>query len=89
MKAIVSVIGKDKKGIIAKVSNALYQLNINIEDISQTIMQDYFTMIMLVDLSGADCDFNGVSQILQETAEDIGVEIHIQNEAIFNSMHRI
>ena len=48
MKAIVSVIGKDKKGIIAKVSNALYQMDINIEDISQTIMQDYFTMIMAV-----------------------------------------
>ncbi len=89
MKAIVSVIGKDKKGIIAKVSNALFELNINIEDISQTVMQDYFTMIMLVDLTGADCDFNGVSQKLHETAEDIGVEIHIQNEAIFNSMHRI
>ncbi len=89
MKAIVSVIGKDKKGIIAKVSNTLFQLSINIEDISQTVMQDYFTMIMLVDLSGTDCDFNAVSQKLQETAGDIGVEIHIQNEAIFNSMHRI
>lgn len=89
MKAIVSVIGKDKKGIIAKVSNTLYQLNVNIEDISQTVMQDYFTMIMLVDLSGATCDFNAITQKLNEAAEDIGVEIHIQNEAIFNSMHRI
>ena len=55
MKAIVSVIGKDKKGIIAKVSNALYEMSINIEDISQTIMQDYFTMIMAVDI--AECPF--------------------------------
>ena len=51
MKAIVSVIGKDKKGIIAKVSNILYEQDINIEDISQTIMQDYFTMIMMVSIS--------------------------------------
>ena len=90
MKAIVSVIGKDKKGIIAKVSGALYDMNVNIEDISQTIMQDYFTMIMLVDLADADKSFIQISDALSALGKDtLGVDIRIQNEAIFNAMHRV
>lgn len=89
MKAVVSVIGTDRKGIIAKVSNALFELNINVEDISQTIMQSYFTMIMLVDLSEANRDFKGVSEKLSALGDEIGVEIRIQNEQIFTAMHRI
>ena len=90
MKAIVSVIGKDKKGIIAKVSGALFDMNVNIEDLRQTIMQDYFTMIMLVDLADADKSFIEISEALSALGKDtLGVDIRIQNEAIFNAMHRV
>lgn len=88
MKAIVSVIGKDKKGIIAKVSNILYENDINIEDISQTIMQDYFTMIMMVSIS-ANSDVTKLSEILTKTGEELGVIIRVQHEDIFNAMHKL
>ena len=89
MKAIVSVVGKDKKGIIAKVSTALYEMNINIENISQTIMQDYFTMIMAVDASGSDLKFEAIKDNLNALASKLGLEIHIQLQSIFDSMHRL
>lgn len=88
MKAIISVIGKDKKGIIAKVSTYLCENNINIEDISQTIMQGHFTMIMVVNID----DNNKIDQIsdeLNKIANEIDVEIRIQHETIFNAMHKI
>ena len=88
MKAIVSVIGKDKKGIIAKVSNILYENDINIEDIAQTIMQDYFTMIMMVSIS-ANSDVTKLSDILTKTGEELGVTIRVQHEDIFNAMHKL
>ncbi len=88
MKAIVSVIGKDKKGIIAKVSNILYENDINIEDISQTIMQDYFTMIMMVSIS-ANSDVTKLGEILTKTGEELGVIIRVQHEDIFNAMHKL
>lgn len=89
MKAIVSVIGKDKTGIIAKVSTALSQYSVNIEDISQTIMQDYFTMIMLVDISGFNQNFSTLAASLENLGESIGVNIRIQHEDIFSAMHKI
>lgn len=89
MKAIVSVIGEDRRGIIAKVATALWEMNINVEDISQTIMQEYFTMIMLVDLSEANLAFDEISARLKQTGEKIGVDIRIQSEAIFQAMHRV
>lgn len=89
MRAIVSVVGKDTKGIIAKVSNILYQNDFNIEDISQTVMQDkFFTMIMLVTLEN-DANFASINDIMKKLALEIGVEINIRHEDIFNSMHRI
>lgn len=87
MKAVITVVGKDKTGIIARVSNVLYKNNINILDISQTIMDDMFTMIMMVDMSNAVN--KTVSQELEEIAEDMGLSIHLQNEEVFRSMHRI
>ena len=87
MKAVVTVVGKDKPGIIAKVSTVLYENNINILDISQTIMQDLFTMIMLVDMSSSTV--RTISDKLDNVAEEIGVKIHLQNEELFSSMHRI
>ena len=89
MKAIVSVIGTDKRGIIAKVTTALWEFNANVEDISQTVMQNYFTMIMLVDLSEATVGFARIKEKLNALGEEIGVEIRIQTEDIFNAMHRI
>lgn len=89
MKAVVTVVGKDTKGIIAKVSTALYESNVNILDISQTIMQDLFTMIMLVDCGESDCTISDISNNLQKLAEDMGLSIHVQREEIFSSMHKI
>ncbi len=88
MKAIVSVIGKDKKGIIAKVSGLLFEEDVNIEDISQTIMQDYFTMIMLIELKES-ADFAVLNDKLNKLGESIGVSITLQHEDVFNVMHRV
>ncbi len=89
MKAIVTVIGKDKVGIIAQVSAVLAENSVNILDISQTILQDYFTMIMLVDLSGMTISFSELSRRLNEKGETIGLQIKIQREEVFNAMHKI
>lgn len=89
MKAIVTVIGKDKVGIIAQVSAVLAENRVNILDISQTILQDYFTMIMLVDLSGMTISFSELSRKLNEKGETIGLQIKIQREEVFNAMHKI
>lgn len=89
MKAIITVIGKDKSGIIAKVSTKLADNDINIEDISQTIMQGFFTMVMLVDISSSKLDFNLLVSEIKELGKEIGVDIYVQHEDIFNSMHKI
>lgn len=89
MRAIVTVIGKDKSGIIAKVSTLLAEKNVNIEDISQTIVQGNFTMLMLCDLSGATLNLKEIKQELSILGEKIGVSIHVQHEDIFNVMHKI
>ena len=89
MKAIVTVIGKDKPGIIAKVSTALADNQVNIEDISQTLMQDNFTMLMLCDLEKAVLSLSELKTCLVELGEKIGVSIHVQHEDIFNAMHKI
>ena len=88
VKAIVTVIGKDKKGIIARVSSTLAQAGANVEDISQTVMQGYFMMMMLVDISGAD-KIRDLGETLDRLGDEIGVKIRIQHEDIFNAMHRI
>ena len=88
MKAIVTVIGKDKVGIIAKVSSLLSDLRVNVEDISQTIMQEYFVMMMMVNVSEAS-EISVISTQLDELGKQIGVSIRIQHEDIFYAMHRI
>lgn len=87
MKAVVTVVGKDKVGIIARVSTLFYENNINILDISQTIMQDMFTMIMLVELEKESV--KQVNDELMSLADELGLSIHLQNQKLFNSMHRI
>lgn len=89
MKAVVTVIGKDKIGIIAAVSGKLAQRNVNILDISQTIMQDYFTMIMLVDAENAAQPLPQLQAELSALGDELGVKIHMQHEDIFKSMHRV
>lgn len=89
MKAIITVIGKDKVGIIAGVSSILAEMKVNILDISQTIMQEYFTMIMLTDLSCSVVPFDKVKEELDEKGKKLGVSIKIQDEGIFNSMNRV
>lgn len=86
-KAVITVIGKDTVGIIAKVSNLLFENDINILDISQTIMQDLFTMIMLVDVK--DIQVGDLQEKLDVIAKEMNLSIRVQNEEIFNSMHRI
>ena len=89
MKAIITVLGDDKVGIIASVSALLAENGVNILDISQTIMQNVFTMIMLVDLSGSSKKVAALSEELSECGKKLGVSITIKHEDIFNSMHRI
>ena len=89
MKAIVTVIGQDKPGIIAQVSTALAENQVNIEDISQTLMQNNFTMLMLCDLEKSILSLNELKVRLVELGEQIGVSIHVQHEDIFNAMHKI
>lgn len=89
MKAIVTVIGKDKIGIIAQVSTVLAENMVNILDISQTILQDYFTMIMLVDLTKMKISFSELNERLNEKGKIIGVQIKIQREEVFKAMHHV
>ncbi len=88
-KAVVTVLGFDQKGIIARVSNVLYHHNVNILDISQTVISGYFNMIMLVDISAPDCPFSRLKEELGQTGNEIGVQIRIQKNEIFEAMHQI
>ncbi len=89
MKAVISVMGIDRTGIIAKISNCLYKNGVNILDINQTIMQNIFTMVMLVEFKEDSADSNIVMSELEAIGKEIGVDVRMQNEEIFNSMHRI
>ena len=89
MKAVVTVTGKDNKGIIAKVSAFLSERNANIEDISQTIMGEYFAMIMIVDLSETKQELSVLAKECQEMGKGIGMAIYMQHEDVFNAMHSI
>ena len=89
MKAVVSVIGKDSVGIIAKVSAGCAESGANILDISQTVLNQYFTMIMIVDIQKLVCPFNDFVDRMAARGKKDGLEIHVMHEDIFNSMHRI
>ena len=88
-KAIITVVGKDTVGIIARVCTYLADNQINILDISQTIVQDYFNMMMIVDTNRTEKDFGDMVKDLERLGESIGVIIKCQKEEIFNRMHRI
>ena len=89
MKAIVTVIGKDKVGITAAVCSLLAQYNVNILDITQTILQGNFTMVMLVDTSAGDKSIGDLADLLEQAGKEQQLSIRIQREDIFDAMHRI
>lgn len=89
MKAIVSVFAKDSKGITAYVTALLAEREINILDISQTLMQEFFAMIMLVDLEYCPLPFEELARVMKEKGAERGLDIHIQRQDIFEAMHRI
>ncbi len=89
MKAVISVVGKDAFGIIAKVSSVCAENQVNILDISQTVLQDYFSMIMLVDISDISVPFTDFVDRMSNIGVENSLEIHTMHEDIFNAMHRI
>ncbi|MBO4954478.1 MAG: ACT domain-containing protein [Clostridia bacterium] len=89
MRAVISVMGKDQSGIIAKVATALSDAEVNILDISQTILQDVFAMIMLVDLTNCKMNFRDLVECLNAVGREKNVTIHLQKEEVFESMHHI
>jgi ACT domain-containing protein len=88
-KAIISVVGKDTVGIIAKVCTYLANNQVNVLDISQTILSGFFTMMMVTDISGTDKSFDEIQRELKQIGEEIGVDVKCQREEIFEKMHRI
>lgn len=87
MKAVVTVIGKDMVGILAKVSGACADVNANVAEVTQSILQDYFAMVMLIEIENMTCDIHQLKQNLEEKAPTM--TIHVMHEDIFNSMHRV
>ena len=88
-RTIITVVGKDTKGIIAKVCTYLAEKDVNILDISQTIVQEYFNMMMIVDMGKMNTSFETVADEIDELGKSIGVQVKCQREEIFNMMHRI
>ena len=89
MRAVISVIGTDKVGILAKVSGICFQNNCNIVDVTQKVLQDYFTMVMIVEIDQCKVPFSELSDQLKALGEEMGLSIHTMHEDIFNSMHRV
>ena len=88
-KALITVTGLDATGIIARVATKLSEMNINILDITQTILGGYFTMMMVVDLDGAKMEFAAIDEALNTVREDLNMTIHMQRMDLFDAMHRI
>lgn len=88
-KAIITVIGKDMVGILAKVSALCAESNANVVEVTQSVLQDLFAMIMLVDISGLNCKFTEFAGQMAAAGEGLGLDIRAMHEDIFNSMHRI
>lgn len=89
MRAVLTVVGKDKTGIIAKISGFLAERKVNILDISQTILEEYFAMIMLVDITNTTVSLAALADECAEMGKTIGMSIHVQHEEIFNAMHSV
>ena len=89
MKAVVTVVGKDRVGIIASICTDLAAFNVNVLDITQTVMEGYFTMMMVVDVSASPCPVAELAQKLEEKGRETGLSIRLQREEIFQAMHRV
>lgn len=89
MKAVVAVIGKDTVGILAKISAICAEYKANVMDVTQTIMQDMFAMIMLIDITSINSDYGTLAERLKKSGEEMNLQVHVMHEDIFNSMHRI
>ena len=89
MKAVVTVVGKDQVGIIAAVCVHLASYNVNVLDISQTVMQGYFTMMMVVDVSSSNIPVSELAQQMEEKGKEMNLSIRLQREDIFDAMHRV
>lgn len=85
----VTVIGEDQKGIIARMATSVYEKNINIEDISQKVIEGYFVMSMLIDVKDSPFSLEEIEKGLREIGEDMGLQVQLQHEDIFKSMHRV
>lgn len=89
MQVVLTIVGKDKVGITAKVTNALADMNINIININQNIMQGFFNMVLIADMERANVTLAEAREVMVKLGEEIGVEIRLQSEEIFTAMHRI
>ena len=89
MQVVLTIVGKDKVGITAKVTNALANMNINIININQNIMQGFVNMVLIADMEGASVTLAEAREVMVKLGEEIGVEIRLQSEEIFAAMHRI
>ena len=89
MQVVLTIVGKGKVGITARVTNALAEMNINIININQNIMQGFFNMVLIADMEGANVTLADARQRMVQLGEEIGVEIRLQSEEIFTAMHRI
>lgn len=89
MRAVITVVGKDRTGIIAKISDTLSVHNVNIVDITQNVMDEMFAMVMLVNIDKCTVDFTALADLLDQDGEALGMKIHTMHEDIFNAMHRI
>lgn len=89
MRAVITVLGKDMVGILAKVSAKCAQVDANVIEVTQSVLQDLFAMIMIVDISNCKEPFDALSDSLKQIGADMGLTVHVMHEDIFNSMHRI
>ena len=89
MKAVVTVIGKDMVGILAKVATECAKVNANVMDVTQSVLQDMFAMIMMIDISQMNCKISDLSERMDLIGGEMGLKIHVMHEDIFNSMHRV
>ena len=89
MRAVITVVGKDRTGIIAKISDTLYRHRVNIVDISQNVMEDMFAMVMLVNIDQCTVDFTALADLLDQDGETLGMKIHTMHEDIFDARHKI
>lgn len=89
MKAVITVIGRDTVGVIARISGVCSELNVNIEDVTQSIMQQMFCMIMLVDLSGCNVPHEEMRRRLAEVGEEMKMQVNVTRQEVFDAMHRV